>query len=259
MKSLERSYNERSRNPRATFLARNTEKALDRLPIINLDHLYRMTDTTRIVEHAVFVIPNYPEGYSTDDNARALIVTILLEEFGAGALKGAADLASRYLAFLWLAFDTITKRFRNCLSYERQWQESEGSEDSHGRALWGLGTVLGRSKDAGLRGAAGRLFELAIPAAVGFKSPRACAFALLGLHEYLDSFPGDRAALAAADELANRLLNSYRAVHSTSWNWFEYGLAYSNARLPQALIRAGMRSGSDEMVSTGLEALGWLT
>src|SRR6266576_100441 len=73
-----------------------------------------------------------------------------------------------------------------------------------------------------------------------------------------DSRPGDRAALAAADELANRLLNSYRAVHSTSWNWFEYGLAYSNARLPQALIRAGMRGGNDEMISAGLEALDWL-
>jgi glycosyltransferase involved in cell wall biosynthesis len=78
MKSFEGVYNERLRNPRATFLARNTEKTLDRLPPVNLDHLYRMTDQTGIVEHAVFVIPNYPEGYSTDDNARALIVAILL-------------------------------------------------------------------------------------------------------------------------------------------------------------------------------------
>jgi glycosyltransferase involved in cell wall biosynthesis len=258
MKSFERIYNERSRNPRATFLARNTEKTLDRLPPINLDHLYRMTDATGIVEHAVFVIPNYPEGYATDDNARALIVAILLEEFGAGAVKNAADLASRYLAFLWLAFDPATKRFRNCLSYERQWQEACGSEDSHGRALWGLGTVLGRSKDAGWRGAAGRMFELALPAATEFKSPRACAFALLGLQEYLDSFPGDRAALGASDVLANRLLNSYRSNHSPGWNWFENSLAYSNARLPQAVIRAGMRAANDEMVSAGLEALDWL-
>jgi len=258
MGSFERVHNERLRNPRATFSAQNTEKALDRLPTIKLDHLHRMTDDTGIVEHAVFVVPNYPEGYTTDDNARALIVAILLEEFGSSAPAGALDLASRYLAFLWLAFEPTSRRFRNCLSYERQWQEPQGSEDSHGRALWGLGTVLGRSKDAGLRGAAGRLFELAIPAAVEFKSPRACAFALLGLQEYLDSFPGDRAALSAADALANHLLNSYRAIHSTDWNWFENGLAYSNARLPQALIRAGMRSGSDEMVSTGLEALGWL-
>jgi len=258
MKSFEGVYNERLRNPRATFLARNTEKTLDRLPPINLDHLYRMTDQTGIVEHAVFVIPNYPEGYSTDDNARALIVAILLEEFGAGAVKGAADLGSRYLAFLWLAFDPATKRYRNCLSYERQWQELEGSEDSHGRALWGLGTVLGRSRDPGWRGAAGRMFELALPAATEFKSPRACAFALLGLQEYLDSFPGDRAALGSSDVLANRLLNSYHSNHSSDWNWFEDSLAYSNARLPQALIRAGMRAANDEMVSAGLEALDWL-
>ena len=258
MGSFERVYNERLRNPRATFSAQNTEKVLDHLPAIKLDHLHRMTDHTGIVEHAVFAVPNYPEGYTTDDNARALIVAILLEEFGSSAPAGAAELASRYLAFLWLAFDPASKRFRNCLSYERQWQEPEGSEDSHGRALWALGTVLGRSKGAWLRGAAGRLFELAVPAAVEFKSPRACAFALLGLQEYLDSFPGDRATLVAADALANRLLNSYHAIRSTDWNWFENNLAYSNARLPQALIRAGMRSANEEMVSAGLEALDWL-
>jgi glycosyltransferase involved in cell wall biosynthesis len=258
MESFERIYNERLRNPRATFSAQNTEKALDRLPAIKLDHLFRMTDHTGVVEHAVFVVPNYPEGYTTDDNARALIVTTLLEEMGVHAPAGSADLASRYLAFLWHAFDPITKRFHNCLSYECRWQEPEGSEDSHGRALWGLGTVLGRSKNTGLRGAAGRMFELAIPAAVEFKSPRACAFALLGLQEYLDSFPGDRAALNAAEALANRLLNSYRSNRSDDWKWFESGLAYSNARLPQALIRAGMRAANEEMVAAGLEALDWL-
>jgi glycosyltransferase involved in cell wall biosynthesis len=258
MGSFERVYNERLRNPRATFSAQNTEKALDRLPIVKLDHLYRMTDHTGIVEHAVFVVPNYPEGYSTDDNARALIVAILLEELGRGSPTGSLDLASRYLAFLWLAFDPITKRFRNCLSYERQWQELEGSEDSHGRALWGLGTVLGRTKDAGLRGAAGRLFELAVPAAVEFRSPRACAFALLGLQEYLDSFPGDRAAVNAADALANRLLDSYKANSSADWQWFEKVLSYSNARLPQALLRAGVRNANDAMVSAALESLSWL-
>lgn len=258
MKSFERIYNERLRNPRATFSAQNTEKTLDRLPDIKLDHLYRMTDQTGIAEHAVFVVPNYPEGYTTDDNARALLVAILLEEFGAGAPTSSIDLATRYLAFLWLAFDAPSKRFRNCLSYERRWQEPGGSEDSHGRALWGLGTVLGRSKNAGWRGAAGRLFELAIPAAIEFKSPRACAFALLGLQEYLESFPGDRAALTGSDVLANRLLSSYRANHSVDWSWFENDLAYSNARLPQALIRAGMRAANEEMVSAGLEALDWL-
>jgi glycosyltransferase involved in cell wall biosynthesis len=259
MGSFERVYNERLRKPRATFSARNTEKVLDRLPPLKLDHLHRMTDHTGIVEHAVFIVPNYPEGYSTDDNARALIVAILLEEFEGSISTGWSDLASRYLAFLWLAFDPITKRFRNCLSYERQWQDLEGSEDSHGRALWGLGTVLGRTKHDGLRGAAGRLFELAVPTVIAFTSPRACAFALLGLQEYLESFPGDRAAQSTADTLANRLLDSYLANRSPEWKWFENELAYSNARLPQALIRAGMRSANDAMLAAGLEALEWLT
>jgi glycosyltransferase involved in cell wall biosynthesis len=258
MGSFERVYNERLRTPRATFSAQNTEKALDRLPAIKLDHLHRMTDHTGIVEHAVFMVPNYPEGYTTDDNARALIVAILLEELESTAPVGSLDLASRYLAFLWLAFDPTSRRFRNCLSYERQWQEPEGSEDSHGRALWGLGTVLGRSKDTGLRGAAGRLFELAVPAVLEFRSPRACAFALLGLEEYLDSFPGDRAAVSVGDALAERLLNSYHANRSIDWKWFENVLAYSNARLPQALIRAGTRRANNGMVSAGLEALEWL-
>jgi len=258
MKSFERIYNERLRNPRATFSARNTEKNLDRLPAIKLDHLYRMTDHTGMVEHAVFVVPNYPEGYSTDDNARALIVTTLLEEIGIHAPANSADLASRYLAFLWHAYDPATKRFRNSLTYECQWHETEHSEDSHGRALWGLGTVLVRSENAGLRGAAGRMFELAVPTAVEFKSPRACAFALLGVQEYLDSFPGDRAALSASDALANRLLSSYRSHRTEDWKWFENGLSYSNARLPQALMRAGVRAGNEEMISAGLEALDWL-
>jgi len=99
MGSFERVYNERLRNPRATFSAQNTEKVLDRLPAVKLDHLQRMTDHTGIVEHAVFTVPNYPEGYSTDDNARALIVTILLEELGGSIPAGSSDLAARYLAF----------------------------------------------------------------------------------------------------------------------------------------------------------------
>ena len=152
MESFERIYNERLRNPRATFLAQNTEKTLYRLPAIKLDHLFRMTDQTGMLEHSVFTAPNYTEGYTTDDNARALIVAILLGEIAGTVPAESSDLASRYLAFLWFAFDSGSKRFRNNLSYERQWQESEGSEDSHGRAVWGLGTVLGRSKNAGWRG-----------------------------------------------------------------------------------------------------------
>src|SRR5258705_11861050 len=105
MGSLKRVYNDRLRTPRPPFSAKNTEKALDRLPAVKLDHLHHMTDSTGIIEHAVFIVPNYPEGYSTDDNARALIVAILLEEFVGDLSRSSLGLASRYLAFLWMAFN----------------------------------------------------------------------------------------------------------------------------------------------------------
>jgi hypothetical protein len=258
MSTFVRARSDRMLVPRIAFSALNAERTLDRLPSFNLDHLYRMTDHTGLLQHAVFSVPNYSEGYATDDNARALIVAVLMEEIGMTALSEAANLASRYLAFLWHAFNPATGRFRNFLSYERQWLEAAGSEDSHGRALWGLGTVLGRSKFDDLRGTAGRLFESALPAILNFKSPRALAFSALGLQEYLNGFPGDRAAMQTMDELSRRLLDIYARNHAQGWHWFEDVLAYSNARLPQALIACAMRTDDKVMLAAGLESLDWL-
>jgi glycosyltransferase involved in cell wall biosynthesis len=257
MNTFVRARSDRMSTPRITFSDSKAERTLDRLPAIKLDHLYRMTDHTGLLQHAVFSVPNYREGYTTDDNARALIVAVLMEQLGMTAVSESAKLASCYLAFLWHAFNPANGRFRNFLSYERQWHEDVGSEDSHGRALWGLGTVLGRSKSPGLRGTAGRLFEAALPAIRGFSSPRAWAFAALGLEEYLECFPGDRAALQTRDEMAERLVNIYASVHSPGWNWFEDVLAYSNARLPQALLACASRTSNGVMLSVGLESLDW--
>ncbi len=138
------------------------------------------------------------------------------------------------------------------------WQEAEGSEDSHGRALWALGTAINQAVDESLRGLAGRLFELAVPAAMAFTSPRAWAFSLFGIQQYLDRFPGDRSAQRLRDALADRLLNIYRVTRTTNWKWFEEGLAYSNARLSQALLLAGSRASNQELLEAGLESLGWL-
>ena len=257
MSTFVRARSDRMRTPRIAFSDLNAERTLDRLPPVKLDHLYRMTDHTGLLQHAVFSVPNYSEGYTTDDNARALIVAVLMEQLGMTAVSESAKLASCYLAFLWHAFNPATGRFRNFLSYERQWHESEGSEDSHGRALWGLGTVLGRSKSQGLRGTAGRLFESALPAIQRFTSPRAWAFSALGLQEYLDYLPGDRAALQTRDEMAHRLMDIYASSRSTGWNWFEDVLSYSNARLPQALLACASRTGDKAMLIAGLESLEW--
>jgi hypothetical protein len=133
-----------------------------------------------------------------------------------------------------------------------------GSDDSHGRALWALGTVLGHSRDAALRGAAGRLFEAAAPATLTFTSPRAWAFCILGMQAYLDWFPRDRAIQGARNTLANRLLDIYERSHTAAWRWFETSLTYSNARLSQALILAGWRSDNQRMIEAGMESLKWL-
>ena len=197
-------------------------------------------------------MPNCLEGYTTDDNARALIVALLLNG------SSHAGLSRRYLTFLWHAFNDKTGRFRNFLGYDRKWLEESGSEDSHGRALWAVGTVLGNAKDPGLRGAAGRLFEKAFPAASTFSSPRAWAFSILGMQGYLDWFPGDRVVQGARNLLANRLLDIYRRAGSRGWHWFETSLSYSNARLSQALLLAGHESKNSKMVEAGCESLHWL-
>jgi len=259
MASFQRARFERNLRPRPAQQDELSPREPHELPELNVAHLLNMTDDTGMLQHAIFSVPNTREGYTTDDNARALIVSNVLNEatvYGSGV--DYAKLSHRYLAFLWLAFRSDTGRFRNFLGYDRKWLEDAGSEDSHGRALWALGTVLGHSQDAGLRGAAGRLFEAAMPSALSFTSPRAWAFSILGMQAYLDWFPDDRAVQGARNTLANRLLKIYEQSRNETWQWFEKSLAYSNARLSQALILAGWRSGNQTMIEAGIESLEWL-
>jgi len=258
MRSFQRARAERMWNLRLVSPNAIADNCAASLPSVKLHHLSRMTDDTGMLQHAVFAIPNYHEGYTTDDNARALIVSIQAEQVAADGASEGKVLPWRYLAFLWLAFNSANGRFRNFLSYERHWQETQGSEDSHGRALWALGNAVQQTVNEGLRGMAGRLFELAVPAALSFTSPRAWAFSLFGIQEYLDRFPGDRTAQRQRDILAGKLLKIYQVTCGPGWNWFEDSLAYSNARLSQALLLAGSRTSNEEWLTAGLESLEWL-
>ena len=272
MESFARVRSDRKQTPRVQFSARVAHKSVDELPALKLDHLHRLTDDTGILQHAIFTIPNRQEGYTTDDNARALILTVLLnqlridtdtdtdteiDQFGKVSSVN-PDWPFRYLAFLEHAFNPDKRRFRNFLGYDHHWLEDQGSEDSHGRALWALGTVLARSKNCGLRGAAGRLFEVSIPAVVEFHSPRACAYSLLGIQEYLHSYPGDRDAQRVRFALAQRLLGMYESIRRPDWKWFEDIVAYGNARLPQAMLLVGSACADERMLSAGLDSLEWL-
>jgi glycosyltransferase involved in cell wall biosynthesis len=257
MASFQRARLERTLRPRPLPTA-NSGREVHALPPLNLTHLRRLTDDTGMLQHAIFSLPNFSEGYTTDDNARALIVATMLQSTSTCEARNTEDLSDRYTAFLWLALHRGTGRFRNFLGYDRVWQENVGSEDSHGRALWALGTVLCYSKNAGLRGAAGRLFENAIQATNSFTSPRAWAFCLLGMQAYLACFPGDRMIQSARVLLAERLLDVYERSSSDDWHWFEASLSYSNARLPQALLSVGWHLDHKRMKEVGFESLEWL-
>ncbi len=263
MQSFSRVRSDRMESPRVQFAARMIPRSLDQLPELNLNHLTRLTDDTGMLQHSIFTVPNRREGYTTDDNARALIFAVLLEQMEkrqSGKVDPTTETSALcYSAFLEDAFNSAKGRFKNFLRYDRRWNEPVGSEDSHGRALWALGTVLGRSQDQGLRGAAGRLFEFSLPAVLEFTSPRAWAYTLLGIQEYLTSYPGDRDARKLRSVLSQRLLNMYEAIRRPEWKWFENVVAYANARLPQALLLVGSACSDDRMISAALESLNWLS
>jgi glycosyltransferase involved in cell wall biosynthesis len=255
MESFQRARAERRHFTPPGFVVKPLDKRPAELPPLKLDHLRRMTDDTGMFQHAIFTVPNYQEGYTIDDNARALTVSALLDELGNEEI---ADLMSRYFAFVWYAFNAATGRFRNFMSYQRDWLEENGSDDSHGRALWALGTVLGRSNTPALQNMAGWVFERSLPAVLDTTSPRAWAFALIGINEYLQRFAGDRTITQAREVLAGRLLELYRQNRSEQWCWFESSLSYCNAALPHALLMCGRGIPNSDMTDAGLESLGWL-
>ena len=255
MESFKRARAERRHYIPPGFIAKALDKYPSELPPLKTDHLRVMTDETGILQHALFAVPNYSHGYTTDDNARALLVSILLDELGNSESVG---LASRYLAFLGYAFNTQNKRFRNFMDYQRKWSEDTGSDDSHGRAIWALGTVLSHSTMPSFNSMAGWLFEQALPSILVTTSPRAWAFALIGISEYSQKYSGDRRANQVSEELAGRLLRSYQTHRTDDWRWFERRLTYCNAALSHALLVCGKSIPNSAMTNAGLESLQWL-
>ncbi len=260
-----RRYMESFESARASLSVPSIEMAAVRkienenypMPPLKLDHLFKMSDHTGIFQHAIYNVPNYHEGYCTDDNARAFIFTVLLREMG-DAPAEIEKLSSSYLAFLWYAFDANTCRFRNFMNHHREWIERAGSEDSHARALWAVGTALGRSRDEGHRNLCALLFQRGLPPVARFSSPRAWAFALLAIHEYLRTFAGDRVVSQMRDVLAGQLVGLFRANSKPDWQWFERIATYDNAKLSHALILSGHWTSNGDMLEIGLSSLRWL-
>lgn len=261
-----KSYNEAIETALEDSLTRNrnfkrnsptTFPEINELPTLNTFHLNEMTDGTGILQHATHSVPLRSEGYCVDDNARALLFTTLLENNE--RLSTELDLAQgTYLSFVLDAFNVHNGRFRNFMDYQRNWLELEGSDDSHGRTVWALGTLISKSKNQNRREVATRLFKDALPAFDDISSPRTWAYGILGAEEYLTIFPHDLPVRAFMKKLATQLLERYEYCRDGDWHWYEDSVTYANARLPQALITAGHTLFEEPMLKAGLQSLEWL-
>jgi len=257
MTSFEAARPQKTPMPHESVGARGAGDRPHESPELNLDHLYHMTDSTGLFQHATFTEPNPREGYCTDDNARALILAVLLGQME-GAPKRIRALTTTYAAFLRYAFDPTTGRFHNFLGAHCCWLDGQGSEDSHGRAIWALGTAVGRSPHWSSQAMAEQLFTQSLPSVADFTSPRAWAFSLMGIHEYLRHSNRDCPASELRKDLTNRLVTIFDKVAGPGWTWFEDGLTYDNAKLAHALIVSGRAIGQASVYERGMQALRWL-
>jgi glycosyltransferase involved in cell wall biosynthesis len=256
-----RSFERARQSPAISFVSRLAlptlaEERLE-LPELRLDHLLSLSDSTGILQHAIYTMADRTHGYCIDDNARALICTVLLEELEVERPE-LRRLSQIYASFLQYAFEPGSRRFHNFMSFDRRWLDLQGSEDSHGRTLWALGTCVGRSKHQDFQAWSAQLFERALPQVLEMTSPRAWAFALLGIYEYFRRLSGDRAAAHARDILTEKLIDLYDRVATPDWPWFEEGLSYDNARLSQVMILSGRWADNPRAFEIGLESLRWL-
>lgn len=259
LESFQRARADRKTSPRTAFAGWTVGSRPYALPPLRLDHIIHMSDGTGIFQHAIYTVPDFLHGYCTDDTARAFILCNLLNELGSEAADEKLEgMATSYLAFLASALNRDTGRFRNFMSHGRLWLEPAGSEDSHGRALWSLGTGVTHSRSEGRGRLSAYLFEHAVDVVAAFTSPRAWAFSLLGLNEYLQVYPLNIKALALRRDLTTRLLKLWDTYSTPDWPWFENSATYDNARICQALILSGQNIPDARAVDVGLKSLRWL-
>ncbi len=258
MKSFEQARQDFSFIGSTSSLIKTLDEMPGQLPAMKLDHMFRMSDSTGMFQHASFTIPNFAEGYCTDDNARALVLALMLQKLGHGSQR-LGDGAATYAAFLNHAFDRKLRRFRNFMSFDRRWLEAVGSEDCHGHALWALGLSVSQAGQNSFQMLAAELFEQALPPVAGFTSPRAWAYSLIGIDEYLRRLSGDRRANDIRESLSTKLMQRYIDTATDDWLWFEDVVSYANAKLPHAMILSGRCMNNEKMLEMGLKSLQWLT
>ena len=249
---------ERNRRPRPARTSRPAEPRFDSLPELNVNHMRALTDDTGILQHAHYSVPDRRHGYSTDDQARALIVAVKSASLRPERIDW-NRLAARYLSYLVYAFDEESRRFGNFMSYQRTWTRPMATEDVHARAVWSLAYVVACSRKPGQAATAADLMDRAVQPLEAFQSPRAWAYSVLAILTYLRRYPGASRYRRELETLARRLHEQRRrGGDSTRWPWPEDTLTYDNARIPQVMIEAGRFLEDHDMRACGLETLRWL-
>ena len=227
------------------------------LPALKLDHLYRLTDDCGILQHAKYALPNRHEGYCLDDNGRALLLTGMMVNNHLGDKESLQRLADTYISYIFHA-QKPEGNFRNFMDFGRSFLETHGSEDSYGRALWGVSYCFAHPPRPDHRELLAEIFIRAIGHLDGMKSPRTLAYGALSLTYFLDHKPGDEAMLNLLDRTCNRLLAHYNDAKREGWNWFESYLTYSNGIIPLALFRALRHLNKDSIRTVAMESTDFL-
>ena len=227
------------------------------LPPLKLTQLIVLTDNTGILQHARYNVPERSHGYCTDDNARALMLSVMLQNDFQDTVE-LKKLISTYLSFIDYAYNPAVGRFRNFMTYNRNWMEEVGSEDCQGRVIWALGYISVHTNDASFYQHANYLFDKAIDIITHLKHPRAIAYAILGLTYHVEiNYQETRISLlqTKADELYHIF---DRTIDDKEWPWFDNVVTYANCRIPQALIATGLFLKKELLIQRGIKLLDWL-
>ncbi|HUX58492.1 MAG TPA: hypothetical protein VMV77_16095, partial [Bacteroidales bacterium] len=226
------------------------------LPPFSLVHIKRLTDDTGIIQHANFGIPNLKEGYCLDDNARALLMVLMAYRQKKNSL--ALDLSPIYLSYINY-MQNKDGTFRNFLSFNRNFLDEVGTEDSFGRTIWALGYLLGNAPNDAYYQTGRSVFFNASPNFEKLLSIRGIANTMVGISYYLRRNPSDDSMTEILRSLTNKLIKHYEENSSPDWRWFESLLAYDNGILPLALLHSAGIIKDRKIAEVALETMNFLT
>jgi hypothetical protein len=215
----------------------------------------RMSDSTGMLQHSVYSVPDRDHGYCVDDNARALMLMSQLRHLDDATHDKWWTI---YAAFVQGAWNPETASFRNFMGFDRCWLETRGSDDSCGRTLWALGVTARDGRHDEMRHWASSLFDQVAPHGTAFQSPRSRAFMMLAAAAMLEAHPGHSLSRQMLSDYGDELMVLVDEARRPDWAWFEIVLAYDNCRLPEALLRAGKALGRPDFIARGIETLDWI-